>query len=629
MILQGKNGTKYNIADEHFAMGGEGSIHDINGYSNYVAKIYKAGKSGGDKGRKLIKMVSTPPDIKPHPTEGLQIAWPADVLYNMAGQFVGFIMPRIKINEDLNVVYEYGSAAKYPEMPWENRVIIAENLCAVLHAVHMAGHVCGDFNPKNISVKPQTGFVVLLDTDSYHIKEGSHTYRCDVGIPEYLPLEIQTQMRGGNTLASTPHETFTRETDYFALAVHIFQLLMNGAHPFACAKIPSQSSVVKPEPSTNIIQGYFPFMKDVPGLKIPVFAPEITVLPAEIQKLFKRAFIDGHNNPKARPNPVEWHMALNNMRKQLATCKDVPHHQYYKPKFRPKPAMCPWCKADESYKQAMGMVMGGGSHSQPMIAQSLIKPPSKPIVRAPAKPTAPAKQKPVKQKKSISSEALIKVAWFFEIIALLAVFVGFSIYRGVRLDILDPLAILPDVPSLFPHIVYLGGASFIHILFFIGSHKGNIVKRVFLTLVLVSCSVIVAFVGIIMTFEYSGAMFSSIDWYDLGLASAVYYGYVQESVARAILELIPVAFADAFYHERIMLLSFIVHSVAALVAIGFVIMNWAKRTVVQLIILIVTIAIILAGYGLTEGWFSYSHPEDEPAYVQAVDNMRDLAQGEV
>ena len=143
MNVKGKGGIDYTLSAKLIKSGGEGEIYDINGKPGIVAKIYKPGKATSEKERKLIKMVVFPPDA----SVLSQIAWPQDVLYEN-GLFVGFIMPKMNINEDLNVIYEYGASAKYPRMTWANKITIAQNLCAVLHSIHESGHVCGDLNPK-------------------------------------------------------------------------------------------------------------------------------------------------------------------------------------------------------------------------------------------------------------------------------------------------------------------------------------------------------------------------------------------------------------------------------------------------------------------------------------------------
>jgi len=370
MIYYGKGRLQYTLSSNPFAAGGEGKLYNIAGQPNLVAKIYKDGKASREKEQKLVRMINFPLDKNILS----QIAWPQDVLYN-AGQFIGFTMPKMNLKEDLNVIYEYGSSAKYPNMTWENKIIIAQNICAVLSSIHNSGYVCGDLNPKNISIDPQTGFVVFLDTDSYHVSDGTKTYRCDVGIPEYLPVEIQKKMRGGYSLATTALPTFSQSTDNFALAIHIFQLLMNGAHPFACAILPSHSSVTAPQPSDNIEKGEFPFMQNIPGIRIPVYAPKITILPSKIQDLFKRAFIDGHTSPNVRPKPEEWHIALAELRKNLIGCKKVTYHQY-----NGSLSSCPWCEVTESYNNSFNKV------PLPQIPIKQIS--FKPSVSMPTKPMA-------------------------------------------------------------------------------------------------------------------------------------------------------------------------------------------------------------------------------------------------
>ena len=380
MFLKGKGGLQYNLASKPLAAGGEGEIYDVVNNRSLVAKIYKSGKTSLEKERKLIRMVDFPPDK----SVLSQIAWPQDILYD-AGRFVGFTMPKMNITEDLNVIYEYGSTAKYPNMLWENRIVIAQNLCAVLDCIHKAGHICGDLNPKNISVDPNTGYIMFLDTDSYHIQDGANTYRCDVGIPEYLPTEVQVKMRGGGTLATASLPTFSQDTDNFALAIHIFQLLMNGVHPFACAIIPSQSSVVAPQPSDNIIKGEFPFVQNIPGIKIPAYAPKISVLPSELQTLFRRAFVDGHSNPNNRPSPEEWHRALQRLRGELKICSVVSHHQYCR-----SLSACPWCEVDNTFAQSF--------RPRSTLTQTTIKPPSytppPPVVKPPAPTFTPPSYTP-------------------------------------------------------------------------------------------------------------------------------------------------------------------------------------------------------------------------------------------
>jgi DNA-binding helix-hairpin-helix protein with protein kinase domain len=338
MIYRGQTGLQYDLPATPIKKGGEAKIYNVNGKTNVVAKIYKPDKISAEKEIKLKGMIDDQPE-----KEILKfLAWPQDILY-LNGRFAGFIMSKMSVNEDLNVIYECGSA-KYARMPWEDKIMIARNICRLLGIIHRSPHSCGDLNPRNISVDPKTNHVVFLDTDSYHIQDENNTYRCDVGIPEYLPVEIQKKMQGGVTLATAPAPTFSHDTDNFALAIHIFQLLMNGTHPFACTIVKSHPSETTPQRLDNILRGDFPFMTNKSRVKIPLYAPKITVLTKSLQDLFKRAFIDGHNSPSMRPKPSEWYDALGELRQNLVKCKKVAHHQFYN-----NLKTCPWCEIDNAW----------------------------------------------------------------------------------------------------------------------------------------------------------------------------------------------------------------------------------------------------------------------------------------
>ena len=239
------------------------------------------------------------------------VTWPKDVVYKN-GRFAGYVMPKINNNKSLNVMYK---TVKYNEKDeFIKKIIIAWNFCVAINSVHNAGQVCGDLNPNNITVNPNKGTVTLVDTDSYHIteKNRNRVYRCEVGMPDYLAPEIHEKMKKYKRLDTAPLPTFTRQTDLFALAVHIFALLMNGCHPFANAVDLSQNhaSVAAPQPIENIRNGFFPFYMNKSGLTIPKYAPKFDQLPEKIRKLFIRAFVDGHKNPQVRPDAVEWYNAL-------------------------------------------------------------------------------------------------------------------------------------------------------------------------------------------------------------------------------------------------------------------------------------------------------------------------------
>jgi len=172
---------------------------------------------------------------------------------------------------------------------------------------------------------------------------------------------------------------------------------MNGVHPFSCRVVQSQSSVAAPQPIDNIEKGICPFLQNVPGLIIPVYAPEIVILPPKMQDLFALAFSGKGNSQKSgllgrifggrqsnqqlpRPTPAEWHGMLKDLQSQLKNCSNVTHHQYYSAL-----SSCPWCEADAAYQNMLGT---GSSSASSAISQTMIAPPP------PAPPIAPPKAPP-------------------------------------------------------------------------------------------------------------------------------------------------------------------------------------------------------------------------------------------
>uniref|UniRef100_A0ACD5H2V0 Uncharacterized protein n=1 Tax=Desertifilum tharense IPPAS B-1220 TaxID=1781255 RepID=A0ACD5H2V0_9CYAN len=125
------------------------------------------------------------------------------------------------------------------------------------------------------------------------------------------------------------------EHDLFGLAVLIFQLLMEGTHPFAGVyKLPGDP----PPMEKRIAEGYFPYgRKRVPVTPMPV-APPFEILHPMLQELFIRCFEDGYLNPGVRPDARTWASALSNAEDSLVTCAKNDQHRYSSHLSR-----CPWC----------------------------------------------------------------------------------------------------------------------------------------------------------------------------------------------------------------------------------------------------------------------------------------------
>jgi len=363
MILQGFSGQKYQLDTQPFSIGGEGDIYNVINAANSVAKVYHADRISQELEGKLKIMVKRPPSS----SVLTQVAWPLDVIYDANNQFCGFIMPKLNISEELLVLYKY-PPQKYKNVTTRHKIIIAENICAVISEVHKAGYVFGDFNPRNIGVNLNTGTVAFLDTDSYHIydRDTNSTYRCKVCLNGYVAPELLKTCENypKDSYANAPLPTFTKETDNFALAIHIFKLLMNGYTPYNGIKEADSISVGAPGVGNNAVKQDDYCFK--PGNKPQAVAvPPLNVLPQGIADLFTRAFMDGRIDPRQRPAAIEWHSALTKYEQSLKTCSRNSTHQY-----KNGLTLCPWCEADERYANSIS----------PTIAQ---KPFGKPVVIPP------------------------------------------------------------------------------------------------------------------------------------------------------------------------------------------------------------------------------------------------------
>lgn len=330
MLLKGINYTTYEVQDQLINVGkegGEGKIHLVTNKPGFVAKIFHSDKADYQRENKLKVMLSSPPDrvIKQ------QLSWPEDILYDQNGKFVGYIMPQITNYVGLNKVLELnGEIGK--QFTLKDRIEIAKNLCIAVNAFHKTGNVIGDFNSNNVAVFKEgtnRNKVILLDTDSYHIrdKRTGRTYKCIVGSPFFVSPEIQQRMGHGIEYADLTLPSFTKDSDNFALAIHIFQLLMNNFHPFLKGiSSNAPSYVTMPDIHEEIIKRKSVYFTPDPNHTIPILSFEINVLPVELRELLKHGLIGDY---KGRPTANDYWKVLNDYGRKLVQCKKDSSHYYY------------------------------------------------------------------------------------------------------------------------------------------------------------------------------------------------------------------------------------------------------------------------------------------------------------
>lgn len=309
--------------------GGEARIYAIADQPDLVAKIYHEYRP--EYGRKLEAMLANPP-TDPTAAQGHHsIAWPIDLLRLDPGRpVIGYLMPRASNTRP--VIDYYNPLTRRQYSPLFNYLYLyrtARNMSAVMHALHARDYVIGDVNESNILVT-DTAMITLVDTDSFQVPDPANNtvFHCPVAKAEFTPAELQGKLL--TYLERAPQH------DRFGLAILVFQLLMEGTHPYSGAYIGEGDP---PPYEVRIGAGHFPYgTRDVPYRPLPM-APPIDILPGNIWRLFVQCFQDGSTDPDARPDAETWVVALREAEHNLTTCAGNEQHRYGK-----HLSECPWCR---------------------------------------------------------------------------------------------------------------------------------------------------------------------------------------------------------------------------------------------------------------------------------------------
>lgn len=336
MMIYDAQGMPLQLGAE-VGQGGEAVVHQIMGRVGLIAKIY-TGKPRAGYDHKLAWMLSHPP-LDPTQEQGhASIAWPTELLYNDQRQFIGYAMPFI--DEAVPLLEVFNPRLRAKKLPgFDTRYLYrtARNLAVTLKAIHAQGYVVGDINESNVLVTP-SALVTIIDTDSFQVQEqdGSRLviYPCPVGKPEYTSPELQGQ--------SFQETTQRPEQDYFGLGILIFQLLMEGSHPFRAKWLRAGDP---PPVEERIRQGCFPHVeKPTCPVSVPEGMLNLNSLHPKLAYLMRLCFMEGHSQPRKRPQPEVWVQALVDAERALTPCRQG---HYYAGHL----TSCPHCDLAQQRRQ--------------------------------------------------------------------------------------------------------------------------------------------------------------------------------------------------------------------------------------------------------------------------------------
>jgi cyclophilin family peptidyl-prolyl cis-trans isomerase/serine/threonine protein kinase len=318
MNVRDKSGRSYTLEKE-LKQGGEGAIWTVKGHPDLVAKIYHPTVKPSEA--KLRWMVDHPPDDPTAASLGhTSIAWPRELIYDQKGKFVGFLMPFIA--KSVPLLRVFNPKLRHQTLPgfdWAYLHRTAANLASALSAIHAKNYVVGDINEGNFVVRPDA-LITLLDCDSFQViaqtPKGQQVFRCPVGKIEYTPPELQ-----GKPFAALDR---TPNHDSFGFGVIVFQLLMNGNHPF---RSDWRGSGDSPDVSEKISRGLFPHQQPPPRqVAPPKGVPPLDWIHPALQDVMRRCFVDGHKPPHRRPSAEEWEGAIKTAEKALIQCANGHHY---------------------------------------------------------------------------------------------------------------------------------------------------------------------------------------------------------------------------------------------------------------------------------------------------------------
>jgi len=305
---------------ESIGKGGEGEVYTVTGRSDLAVKIYNAHLRAEREG-KVRAMVSERLAVKTN-----LVAYPSDVVRDIGGNFLGFVMRLVSGYRPLHELYSPKSRQRhFPKADYRFLVHAALNVARAVGKVHQTGCVIGDLNHSGVLVA-QDATVALIDADSFQFSLNGRSYPCVVGVPEFTPPELH-----GKNLASVQR---TIEHDNFGLAVAIFHILFMGRHPYAGCCNGSEISL-----GDAIAQNRFAFSL-IRQAETQTFPPpgsiKLDMFPDVISSVFEKAF---GPLPKGRPTALDWSHALKSLEGSLNHCAKVKTHYY------PRNAGgCVWCK---------------------------------------------------------------------------------------------------------------------------------------------------------------------------------------------------------------------------------------------------------------------------------------------
>ena len=308
---------QYNSIEKYLikvAEGGEAKTYFINQtiYQGYIAKIFKQDdKSRVDKIEAMIKAT-----YDKHILE--YFAWPlARIMYGQ--KFVGYLMRYVKADPLSKIQSPLTSKRCSFKVNPRNLVKLSKNLFLALHIfkLNFPGSIFSDISSHNILVQSD-GRPFFIDVDSIEYYDRNNKVR---HIAKYFT-------EGYRSYEAIAGQSLNETSDCFALAIIVFQLLMNGKHPFA---IKSHTITGTTDFEQNILRGYNAYFNKSKDYTVPDGSYKIDeIMNQQLYDCFKQTFVTGLKEFLKRENAYSFYKALESLESEMKICRQGSGHYYLK-----------------------------------------------------------------------------------------------------------------------------------------------------------------------------------------------------------------------------------------------------------------------------------------------------------
>ena len=314
--------------------GREGTVHPVSHDTELAVKLIGASNPDPEKtAKKLEVMVEHPPSATT--SRHYRITWPAAIIRTpkRRGKTVGYIMPMLDPSR-YHPIGSYLNPARRRKLTTGRKqgytylhlLLMARNLAKATAHLHAHGAVLGDINSRNVLATDQ-GRIAVIDTDSFQIKDpkSGETHRCLVGTPEYTPPRLQ-----GEEFADTDR---TEQDDLFSLAVMLYQLMVQGAHPYSGTRTETATGTEVDNIADRITHGNFAHLSTGTTDFAATQQNELIWTDLPLKRQFNTAF----QSKRPRTSATEWAQAITHVAHSLTQCRKNSLHWHFR-------RYCTWCR---------------------------------------------------------------------------------------------------------------------------------------------------------------------------------------------------------------------------------------------------------------------------------------------